>query len=689
MIKPKKRNFLIFIIGTFFLTFVAVTVLEAYEIEEILSAPFPGSLTAAPSGQRIAWVFNSEGIQNIMAAEGPDFQARQLTQYKKDDGRPVRILGFIRNNQAIVFSRGSGFNPDQAPDGITETTIHTVDWQDGKITEIAKTGQVAVFSRGDRLAYTLKNYLWIWSASAGKKPEKKAWIRGKLSNLGWSPDGTKLVMQSNRGKSPYRYNYITIYNIPLNRVRYIDASVYFDCHPTWSPDGSKIAFIRRLTQRHLGMITARKYTVADPWEIRVTELSKDTTQCIWRSSDSDSFSYVTLKWLNNDQLAFASQGDGWRHLYSVPARGGKARQLTSGQFEVEQFSVSPALEKIFFNCNANDIDRRHIWSVGPEGKKKAETSGDSIEWSPVLTGDKKFLAFIGSGATRPARVYVKSLNGGKPIKLARETLPANFPGNLLTPKQVIFKSEDGLSIHGQLFIPPQKFKGKRPAVMFFHGGPKRQMLLGFHYSLYYHRAYAMNQYLASRGYVVLSVNFRLGIGYGRAFREIADGGLRGASEYRDLLAGAKYLRSLAMVDANRIGLWGGSYGGLMTALGLARNSDLFAAGVDFHGVHDWNQWIARAMDREAEQDQIAWKSSPISDIDQWRSPVLLIHADNDQNVPFTETLWLAEKLKKQGVDCELLIFPDDIHSFLLHRNWVKAYKATASFFDRKLKKNQK
>jgi dipeptidyl aminopeptidase/acylaminoacyl peptidase len=141
-----------------------------------------------------------------------------------------------------------------------------------------------------------------------------------------------------------------------------------------------------------------------------------------------------------------------------------------------------------------------------------------------------------------------------------------------------------------------------------------------------------------------------------------------------------------MVDIDRIGLWGGSYGGLMTALGLARNSDLFAAGVDFHGVHDWNQWIAWDEHKKNENQQIAWKSSPIADIENWRSPVLLIHADYDRNVPFSETIWLAKKLKKQGVDCELLIFPDDVHNFLLHRNWVRAYKATASFFDRKLVK---
>src|SRR3989442_14045667 len=125
-----------------------------------------------------------------------------------------------------------------------------------------------------------------------------------------------------------------------------------------------------------------------------------------------------------------------------------------------------------------------------------------------------------------------------------------------------------------------------------HGGPMREMLLGWHYRDYYHNSYAMNQYLASRGYMVLSVNYRSGIGYGRAFRLAPHRGARGASEYQDIVAGAKYLQSRDDVDKKRIGLWGGSYGGYLTALGLARNSDIFAAGVDFHGVHGWGGHFA-------------------------------------------------------------------------------------------------
>src|SRR5208283_5973440 len=138
--------------------------------------------------------------------------------------------------------------------------------------------------------------------------------------------------------------------------------------------------------------------------------------------------------------------------------------------------------------------------------------------------------------------------------------------------------------HAQLFLPHNAGDGLRhPALCFFHGGSRRQMLLGFHYMYYYSNSYAMNQYLASQGYIVLAVNYRSGIGYGMKFREALNYGATGASEYNDVVGAGLYLKNRPDVDPTRIGLWGGSYGGYLTALGLARASNLFAAGVDFHG----------------------------------------------------------------------------------------------------------
>lgn len=216
------------------------------------------------------------------------------------------------------------------------------------------------------------------------------------------------------------------------------------------------------------------------------------------------------------------------------------------------------------------------------------------------------------------------------------------------------------------------------------------MLLGWHPMEYYSNAYGMNQYLASLGYIVLSVNYRSGIGYGEEFREALNYGATGASEFNDVLGAGLYLGSRPDVDAAHIGVWGGSYGGYLTALALARASDMFAAGADMHGVHDWNlelgNWLP-AYDPAADPEaaRTAWNSSPLSSVSTWRSPVLLIQGDDDRNVQFSQTVQLAEALRKQKVSVEELVFPDEIHDFLLHRDWIAAYSASAKFFEQHLK----
>ena len=436
--------------------------------------------------------------------------------------------------------------------------------------------------------------------------------------------------------------------------------------------------------------------VPDPWAIYVADVQTARAREVWHSGRAQNDSLPpagedVLQWMADDRLVFASEQDGWMHLYSVPSAGGTPQLLTPGACEVEHITRTPDRRAVVFSSNCADIDRRHIWRVAVTGgSPTAITSGEKIEWSPAVTGDGAHLVYFGSDARAPAMPYVMPLAGGTARMLAAQALPRDFPSSqLVGPQQVIFKASDGQEIHGQLFLPHGARAGARmPAVVFMHGGPIRQMLLGWHYLYYYHNSYAMNQYLASRGYAVLSVNYRSGIGYGRMFRMAPKRGARGASEYQDIVAAAHYLRSRDDVDGKHIGLWGGSYGGYLTALGLARDSDLFAAGVDLHGVHDWSQRISGASwidygNRDAQK--IALESSPVGSVSKWRSPVLLIQGDDDRNVSFSQMVDLARRLREQNVEFEQLVFPDEVHDFLLHRHWLAAYHAASDFFDRKLK----
>jgi len=287
---------------------------------------------------------------------------------------------------------------------------------------------------------------------------------------------------------------------------------------------------------------------------------------------------------------------------------------------------------------------------------------------------------------------VMPLAGGAPKWIRLDRLPSDFPTDrLVVPRKVLFNSGNGLTIHGQLF---EKAGGptKKPAVIFVHGGPPRQMLLGWHYSDYYSNEYAENQRLADMGFVVLSVNYRLGIGYGHEFHHPPKSGTRGASEYLDVKAGAEYLRSRPQVDPARIGIYGGSYGGFLTAMALAKNSDLFAAGVDIHGVHDWTTDAPRprriGFEQPPDYDRaidVAFRSSPVAYVSGWKSPVLLIHGDDDRNVPVDQTVDLVQRLAAAGVPYEEIIIPDDTHHFMRHANSVRVDSAVAEFLGRKLR----
>jgi dipeptidyl aminopeptidase/acylaminoacyl peptidase len=392
---------------------------------------------------------------------------------------------------------------------------------------------------------------------------------------------------------------------------------------------------------------------------------------------------------------FLSYADGWPHLYSMPEDGGPALLLTPGKFMAEHISLSPDGRYLLAAANtgplAEDIDRRHVLKIPIDrAEAKVLTPGAGLEWSPVATGDGASIVFLGATAQRPPLPMVMPAGGGTPRVLAEDAVPQDFPtAQLVTPKQVVFKAPDGLTIHAQLFEAAGG-AAKKPAIIYVHGGPPRQMLLGWNYSDYYANAYALNQYLASRGYIVLAVNYRLGIGYGYEFHHPANGGARGAAEYQDIKGAALYLRGLARVDAKRIGIYGGSYGGYLTALALGRNSDLFAAGVDIHGVHSYGNERARTVSGfgyekpvDAQKAvEVAWQSSPISSVATWRSPVLLIHGDDDRNVNFAHTVDLVQRLARTQVNFEVMIVPDDTHHFMRHANWVKVSQATADFFDR-------
>lgn len=669
-------------------------------IENLLSVPFPTELKSSTDGKHIAWVFNNQGVRNVFVADAPLFAVRQVTANTTDNGIDITDIGFSADGNLVFFTQGNSVNgagEAANPAMLQEKTgqnVWVVNTDGTALHKIAEGTGVAPSPDGSSVAFTAHGKVWLASLTdTAKKPEQLFEARGSLGDLRWSPNGSTLAFVSNRGD----HAFLGLYSLQNKTVEYPDPSVDIDMQPVWSPDGKWIAFIRVPNMKDVLIFTEQR--TALPWSIRLLDVEKGQGKEIWKAAEGQGSALYTdfpvannlLLWAAGNQLVFPWERDGWQHLYAIDAlKGGTPRLLTPGDGEVENMLLSPDAQSVIYNTNIADSHRRHIWQVNVAGGKPVQLSkGTGIEWSAAVT--QSGVAVLQSTAVTPAWPVLLKPDGAA-TKIGEALFPSAFPANaLVVPQPVSFAAKDGMLIHGQLFLPPGYQAGKKyPALLFFHGGSRRQMLLGFHYMDYYSNDYAMNQYYASKGYMVLAVNYRSGIGYGLNFREALHYGANGGSEYNDVLGAGLYMRGRADVIGTRIGLWGGSYGGYLTAMGLSRNSDVFACGVDIHGVHDWSEemknWVAGydpAIRTAFAATALA--SSPVHFLNGWKSPVLFIHGDDDRNVPFNQTVNLVEKLRARKVYFEQLIIPDEIHDFLLHKTWVKGYYAGADFFERKMK----
>ena len=704
---------------------------DGFTLAQVLSYPFPLGLTSAQHGDRIAWVIDQNGVRNVWVAEAPGFEPRQVTRFTRDDGQEITQLTFSPSGDALVFVRGGDHDAnwpvkaavDPASNPIEpKVMLWSVDLQSGTSRALTE-GDAPTISSDGKLVFIKDDQVWTAPLLANDKakPKRLFFDHGKDGDLRWSPDGKRLAFVSRRGD----HAFIGVFSDDQTPILYLAPSTSDDGDPCWSPDGTYIAFTRQ--PGNGGPPQPILTQTPQPWSIRVADARSGEAHVVWQSPDTLVGSYpqtaggANLHWADGGaKLVFLSDIDGWPHLYSInpsphppsapriesgagpsPASGGRENQepllLTPGEFMVEDVVMAPDGRSIIYSANTgttkDDDDRRHLFRVSVDrAQPVALTSGTASQWSPTIAGANA-VAFIDAGARRPPLVSVTHADGSEQKALQTNLIPKDFPAaQLVIPQAVAFKAADGTLVHGQLFRSADA-GAEQPGMIFVHGGPPRQMLLGWHYMDYYTNSYAMNQYLATHGFTVLSVNYRLGIGYGHAFHNPPHWGPTGASEYQDVVAGAKYLQQVHGVDPARIGIWGGSYGGYLTALALARNSDIFKAGVDMHGVHDWSrdiaEWFGKPDGRYEQGDfkqamRVAWESSPDADIAKWKSPVLLIQGDDDGNVHFFQMTDIVPRLKKHGVPFEEMVIPNEIHGFLRHASWMQADTASVDFLQRNL-----
>ena len=654
----------------------------------------PLALTAGPNEKSIAYVLDERGVRSLWYAQAPAYRPRKLWDSGTDDGQELTNLAISKDAKYVVYVRGGDHDsnwvthpwPNPANSSAEQhMTVLSISTAGGAPVALGDGDTPVISPDSTTVAFVHDPDGAVWSApiNGGKPASRLFFDRGQDSELQYAPDGKALAFTSDRGD----HSFIGVYRDANAPIEYLAPSTSRDFQPRWSREGASIAYVRIPGAGGPPQDLLRSQP--QPWAIWVADASSARGHEVWRSGNAPRDSLPGIKgpqlnWVAGNLLIFISEQSNWPLLYEVPASGRPAHVLTPGKFMVEDTAISPSGQTVYYSANTGstpgDGDRRHVFSISANGGASSPVTGggDSQWWPAAVDGG---VAYVNAGAREP---FTIAYNGHK---LNSDQIPSDFPtSQLIVPKLVWFHSTDGFTIQATLFEAPGSF-AKKPALIFVHGGPPRQMLLTWHYFDYYDYGYASNQYLASRGFIVLSVNYRLGIGYGHDFQYPKHAGAQGAAEYNDVLAAAHYLQHLPHVDAKRIGIYGGSYGGYLTAMALAKNSNIFKAGVDAHGVHDWSMFAATFQNTEKRYQQpnvqafmrTAWLSSPDAYVSTWRSPVLLIHADDDRNVQFHQTVDLVQRLRRVNVPFQELVIPNDIHGFLRWNSWLQAGEAGDEF----------
>jgi dipeptidyl aminopeptidase/acylaminoacyl peptidase len=448
---------------------------------------------------------------------------------------------------------------------------------------------------------------------------------------------------------------------------------------SWSPDGEHISYTERKPEYFSGKIQVLKF---DP---RSGQSGDSLTVYTSPSDRGGGWSVGKASWSPDSKtLAVVLQDNGWDNVWLIPATGGKPKQLTNGAFEDLNPVFSPSGKSIAVTSNRTLKEASEIWVVPVDGtspKQLGTFDKPGVESSPQWSPDGNRIFFRRASPVESADLMVADLAGGPP-KYLTHTLPKTLASALRMPEKITWKSKDGLEISGILYRPENAKAGTLPpAVLWIHGGPEAEDVF---------RVDVWAQYLAEQGYVVLEPNYRGSSGYGEKFRNlnVEDSG---GGEADDVAAGAQFLIDKKIADPKRIAIGGGSHGGTMVAYMVTKYPALFAAAIEMFGVVDravFNErtnrpsairWQMKMGGSPSEKPEVYRKANALLDVDKIRTPLLVLHGENDPQVPPIESALFVKALREHHKVVYYYTYPNELHGFTQREHRLDAWNKELTF----------
>jgi dipeptidyl aminopeptidase/acylaminoacyl peptidase len=449
----------------------------------------------------------------------------------------------------------------------------------------------------------------------------------------------------------------------------------------WSEDGTRAAMLARAADNK-----DRWVMLLDPATAKTRVLATIRDEA-W----VDGPGAFTLGWLpDNARVYFQSERDGFAHLYTVSIDGGTPAQLTSGQFEVSDVRLSEDKTRFYFTSSEGSFAERHLYSMPVAGGARTRITTMPGQNEVDISPDERTLAVLRSYSNKPPELYLAPNRPGAPDAEVRQIttspIPEFFTYNWIDPPIVTFRARDGAQVHARLYKPARSQRGGA-AVIFVHGAGYLQNVHKW-WSNYF-REYMFHHLLMERGYTVLDIDYRGSAGYGRDWRT---GIYRhmGGKDLTDHVDAARYLVSEHGVDARRIGIYGGSYGGFITLMAMFTTPDVFAAGAALRPVTDWahyNHGYTSNILNIPQTDLEAYRrSSPIYFAEGLKGALLICHGMVDTNVHFQDSVRLAERLiELRKENWELALYPVEDHAFERAASWADEYKRILKLFETNLR----